>query len=513
MAPPSPPYEPRCPTAGTLYRIVHEHFETFRAHAARLREGEGLPRFVEAEFRDFLRCGSLAGGFARFQCGACGLDRLVAFSCKGRGFCPSCGGRRMTERAAHLVDHVFPDVPVRQWVLSLPYRLRYRLAWDHDLCRAVVAVFVRAVLRCLRDRACDDGAGDGRGGAVAVVQRFGGALNLNVHVHALVLDGVFARGRGEARCSILRHRSRRWMSRRCWRRWRRGSGVCSSGADSGTGMPARATGTCGRRRRLGWPGSRRRRCRCQVALGHDRGSRVRRLGDEAEGEGEAVHGACQARANGFDLHAGLVVPAGDRERLERLCRYALRPPVAGERLSLSSAGQVLLQFRRPWRDGTTHLAFDPVEFLGRLAVLVPRPRVNLLLYHGVLAPRAAWQRRVVPRRVSAAEASSVRTSRPLRRSPAGGDAGRGGPPYAWSVVGGPDAADARVDVLACSRCGGRLRLIALIEEAAVIRRILRHLGLAETVPTPSPARAPPLPIRRHANHSRYDLDADDIEAP
>jgi len=119
---------------------VHEHVETFCAQAASLREGEGLPRFVEAEFRDFLRCGSLAGGFARFQCGTCGLDRFVAFSCKGRGSCPSCGSRRMTERAAHLVDHVFPNVPVRQWVLSLPYRLRYRLAWDHDLCRAVVAV-------------------------------------------------------------------------------------------------------------------------------------------------------------------------------------------------------------------------------------------------------------------------------------------------------------------------------------------------------------------------------------
>jgi hypothetical protein len=70
-----------------------------------------------------------------------------------------------------------------------------------------------------------------------------------------------------------------------------------------------------------------------------------------------------------------------------------------------------------------------------------------------------------------------------------------------------------VDVLACSRCGGRLRLIALIEQAAVIQRILRHLGLPETVPTPSPARTPPLPIRRHASHSRHDLDADDVEAP
>jgi hypothetical protein len=129
-------YEPRRPGDSLLYRIVQEHWETFRADAGRLRDGEGLPAFVQDEFREFLRCGWLAGGFARFRCGGCGAERLVAFSCKGRGFCPSCGGRRMVERAAHLVDAVLPDVPVRQWVLTLPLRLRYRLAWDHDLCRA-----------------------------------------------------------------------------------------------------------------------------------------------------------------------------------------------------------------------------------------------------------------------------------------------------------------------------------------------------------------------------------------
>jgi hypothetical protein len=98
----------------------------------------------------------------------------------------------MAERAAHLVDRVLPDVPVRQWVLSLPHRLRYLLAWDHDLCRAVAGVYVRAVLGFLRARARRTGVADGRSGAVVMIQRFGGALNLNVHLHALVIDGVFA---------------------------------------------------------------------------------------------------------------------------------------------------------------------------------------------------------------------------------------------------------------------------------------------------------------------------------
>jgi Putative transposase len=103
-----------------------------------------------------------------------------------------------------------------------------------------------------------------------------------------------------------------------------------------------------------------------VALGPQRGARLRRLGDPRE-EGELpAAGSCHARANGFDLHAELVVPAGQRDRLQRVCRYTLRP-VAQERIHLTAEGQVRLQLRQPWR-GRTDVVFDPVEFLGRLAV-------------------------------------------------------------------------------------------------------------------------------------------------
>ena len=176
-----------------MYEVVREHFETFREQAAGLRDGEGLPDFVEQEFRDFLRCGWLGGGFAPFRC-ACSFERLTPFSSKGRGFCPCCCGRWMTERAAHLVDEVFLHVPVRQWVLCLPLRLRHRLAWDHDLCRAVMGRALHAILGLLLRRARDAGIPEERSRAVAIVQRFGGALNLNVHLHALVLDGVFTQG-------------------------------------------------------------------------------------------------------------------------------------------------------------------------------------------------------------------------------------------------------------------------------------------------------------------------------
>ena len=138
-------YTPRDPSASVLYAMVRDHCETFCAEASRERDSDGLPLFVDEEFRAFLRCGFLAGRFARFRCGDCRAERLVALSCKGRGFCPSCGGRRMAERAAHLIDHALPNVPVRQWVLTLPDRLRYVLAWRHDLCRVVVRLLHCAI--------------------------------------------------------------------------------------------------------------------------------------------------------------------------------------------------------------------------------------------------------------------------------------------------------------------------------------------------------------------------------
>jgi hypothetical protein len=100
----------------------------------------------------------------------------------------------MTECAARLVDEVLPRVPVRQWVLSLPYRLRYLVAWDHALAGAVLGVFVRVLLGFQRHRARGHGIRDGRSGCVTVIQRFGGGLNLNLHFHTLLFDGVFFEG-------------------------------------------------------------------------------------------------------------------------------------------------------------------------------------------------------------------------------------------------------------------------------------------------------------------------------
>jgi hypothetical protein len=187
-----PVYRPRDAEHTVLHQVIREHLEPFLRAAAEAGEGVGLPRFVEREFREFLTCGVFEHGFARFRCDGCAVERLVPFSCKGRGFCPSCGGRRMTERAAHLVDDVLTQVPVRQWVLTVPYRLRYLMAWDHGLSRAALGMYARVLLDFYARRARERGIRAGRTGTVTVIQRSGGGLNLNVHFHTLTLDGIFS---------------------------------------------------------------------------------------------------------------------------------------------------------------------------------------------------------------------------------------------------------------------------------------------------------------------------------
>jgi ribosomal protein S27E len=116
--------------AGSIgsYQLVERHYRHFLA----LREAAGrpLPRYVQDEFEAYLKCGRLEHGFLRVRCEDCHAEKLVAFSCKRRGFCPSCGARRMTDSAALLADAVLPAKPIRQWVLSLPLALRFLLATD-----------------------------------------------------------------------------------------------------------------------------------------------------------------------------------------------------------------------------------------------------------------------------------------------------------------------------------------------------------------------------------------------
>jgi len=119
--------------------------------------------------------------------------------------------------------------------------------------------------------------------------------------------------------------------------------------------------------------------------------RVVRVGRDPTAPMVISSGPLQAESEGFDLHAGVAVPAGDRGRLEHLCRYVLRPPIAQEAIEWTLDDKVLLRLRRPWQDGTQAICFEPSEFLEKIAAMIPKPRLNLLVYHGVFAPNARWR--------------------------------------------------------------------------------------------------------------------------
>ena len=175
-----------------LYQLFEEHWEGFVEHTE--EQGRPLPAFVKREVEAYRRCGILEHGLLRVGCPACGFERLVAFSCKKRGICPSCLGRRMTDTACHLRERVIPAEPLRQWVCSLPWELRLRVGYDGTLCSQVLRAFVEEMARSYRRRAKRElglrSVAEGHGGAVTFIQRFDSALRLNPHFHTLALDGV-----------------------------------------------------------------------------------------------------------------------------------------------------------------------------------------------------------------------------------------------------------------------------------------------------------------------------------
>jgi ribosomal protein S27E len=176
------------PEETLLYQIIDDNYADCLARFE--AEGRSLPRFVRREFEDYLKCGRLEHGFLRVRCSGCHVEKLVAFSCKRRGFCPSCGARRMVESAALLVDEVLPAVPMRQWVLSVPFALRFLFATNPAAIGAALRIVYRTIIGFMVRKAGLTRS-EAQCGSVTLIQRFGSARNLNVHFHMLIPDGVY----------------------------------------------------------------------------------------------------------------------------------------------------------------------------------------------------------------------------------------------------------------------------------------------------------------------------------
>src|SRR5215470_11770554 len=186
-------YAPRDPSGTVLYHVIAEHLETFLASFDDDPEATGLPAYVQQEFYDYLRCGILAHGFLRLGCDTCHHELLVPCSCKRHGFCPSCAGRRMAQTAAYLVEQVMPWVPTRQWVVSVPIPLRYWMAASQDLTAQVHTIIRTTIGQYYVNQAVQSGVERQQvhPGSVTFIQRFGSALQLNLHFHLIFLEGVY----------------------------------------------------------------------------------------------------------------------------------------------------------------------------------------------------------------------------------------------------------------------------------------------------------------------------------
>ena len=365
----------------------------------------------------------------------------------------------MADTAAFCVGHIFPRVPVRQFVLSVPVSLRFRMAYSSDLTTAVLRCFIAAITSDLRRRARKRKLrGDLETGALTVIQRFGSALGLNVHFHTLAADGVWAR---QTDGTLLFH-------------------PLPAPSDEDVARIARAV--C---RKVGRLLARDKRSedgqtslldelanasvQGLVATGPRRGCRVLRLGSTGDDADAIITNKRCAEVAGFNVHANTCARAGDRERLEILVRYLARPPIANDRLSELPDGRLALKFKQVWRDGTTRVVFTPHELIEKLIPLIPRPRAH------VGSTRVEYGRGEAP-----AEPAKPREIDPsgiprLNRLP-------------WAVL---LKRVFLVDVLECPKCKGRMRIIAAVTEPASVRRVLESLGLPSEAPRLRAARPPP----------------------
>ena len=485
QAPDSPfTYLRRDPEKSFLYQTIRDNWLTFQAEAE--RSGRELPFYVIREFEEFLKCGVLAHGFVRLKCEKCKHEKLVAFSCKKRGFCPSCAGRKQAMTGAFLASHVFPPwVSVRQWVISFPVPLRYWQAANPKLMNAVLGIVTRAISGFYRNGAASRGDQGGQTGSVTLVQRFGDALRLNVHYHQIWIEGVFVKPKDKNRPSYrwtpsptdkdvmdmlatIRTRVVRLLVRRGYLKSDEtptGEATDNFESDEPLLASVMAASTQG-----------------MIATGERAGQRVRKVGSFGiAGETPVLTGPLCASVGGFSLHANTFIGWGQPEKLEKLCRYISRPPVASDRLYRTKDGDIGYMLKSQWNDGTYAVKFSPMEFIEKLVALIPQPRIHLTRHYGVLAPHHAWRAEIVPAvktgevlPVSGEELQKPKCSARQRMS--------------WSEL------LKRVfhfDLATCPDCGGTVKFIAAVMKRDVVVKILDHLNLPSAIPEWAPARGPP----------------------
>jgi hypothetical protein len=486
-------YERHRPERTTLYEVVRDNLETLYGAIDDGALDIKLPQHAKKELEAYLDCGLLCRGLARLRCGSCDESRLVAFSCKGRGFCPSCMGRRMCATAANLIEHVLPEVALRQWVLTFPFAWRRRLAMDGTLLGALTRIFIKSVHAFYAKRAAARGKPHARTGSVTLVQRTSSDLRLNPHLHVVFLDGAYHQDSGELvwqQLGQLRTREVGEVLERAVRRMARylarRAAIEPDDADSAEsavqGGQLAASAVSGQTPPAGPQWSRGLRALLPSDLTYDK--------------------PLCASVDGFTLHAATRAGALDTAGREALLRYVLRPPVAQERIEPQKDGLITISLKRAYADGTVAVVMDPLSLLCRLAMSVPPARYHTVKYAGVIAPASKWRSQIAPAppetdlTVETLEAQTLEVideAQPPRRP---------GTYRAWVDL---LKRTFDFDVLRCQACQGRMKLLALVTESKSVARYLRAIGEPTDTPGRSPSRGPPywksIVLRRKALHN------------
>ncbi len=326
-----------------------------------------------------------------------------------------------------------------------------------------------------------------RTGVVTLIQRFGSALNLNVHLHMLILDGVYtqeAQGpryhRASAPDAKTLDRLINRLVQRIIRRLAR-DGLLVEDTDQTQAELELNLEPADTLDQLNAASIRYR-----IAVGQGAGGRTLTLKNPVLTRTDSTPKPFTANQDGFSLNCAVACKPHQRDRLERLCRYITRPALCLDRLSVNTTGQVVYQLKNPSRDGTTHVLFSPADFIARLAALVPRPRAHLTRYHGVFAPSSPLRPHIVP---AADKPRRPKTRTAQDHQPTDKNH------HATAMTESPTAPLSwaqrlkrvfNIDITLCPLCGGQLRIIEDITDPDLIRKILNHRN--QRAPPPQAAR-------------------------
>ena len=371
---------------------------------------------------------------------------------------------------------------IRQWVISFPFQIRLCLAVRPKIMARALEI-THAVISNYYHKKVGLKKSHAKTGAVTLIQRFGGSLNVNVHFHQLFIDGSYEPGtQGEPidfytadppTLTELDQVLKQIITRLTKYLVRQKIIVKDNDQDFQLEIPEEDTFSRLQTSSVTY----------RFATGVSKGKKAMTLKTLPDTDHFAKSGLVIDNS-GFSLHAGVATKANERDRLEKICRYIARPAVAEERLSTNHKDEVIYKFKKPWSDGTTAIKMTQMEFMERLAALVPRPKIHLTRFHGALGPHYKYRKQIVPKKAEVPMLASVTPPGEVDKPPAN-TAKR----ISWARL---LKRVFNIDVSVCTKCSSQIKIIAAIEDPKIIKKILEHMGLPSTAPRLHPARGPPV---------------------